>query len=660
MNQRIKISSFFLILIAVSAGLALWFGLTTTTTKEELFKICDAVGVFHSDFVREAADARRKQNVVTITDSEETLKEIVFHVEGMREAIIKLEDIYKKGKRRVPILKKVKKKFKSVVLAAYSSHGLAIDLIEVASKWPVMSLEEYLLLIDQIDRENIRASRSVMLPRILRLRKSLKKLSNESTSTAFITAAITTLVAASVCILFLLIHVSRENVLEIEAQNKLARQQAHEQMNSLSPALSLIEAVLEIDTAKELKELKPDLQMAHSLLRQVEEQHATRLSCYKLMRGRYRLQMDTFDLNAFMRDQISNEEAIAKAKDPHNNILFQTEIIPTNHQIYIRCDPYILQHITRNFLSNSRKYTTQGHIKFSFLGEKVHAKNTLLLFRIQDTGHGIAEDIAKRLFTTEITTGGNNGNGLGLPSCAIFCRAANGYAKLIDTKLADDAGNGGFSIFEFCIAGTICTKKATNHSPRSINNEDAFSQSSSSLTRSLHTQLPNCLCIAIVDDSYVNRRVLQMRLEKVASDSGCTNWSFFQFSTVEAAQPHLRENKSEFNLVTLDNDLSACGGRKSGTDAIQYLKSIQYKGMIVSCSGDAEISHVHLELGANCAWGKPLPSLEFMKIDLVRHFQPTSSSLFADSSKLNNHQEEYDRKFDNNEEDSECGPLNNI
>ncbi|MEO1498904.1 MAG: ATP-binding protein, partial [Planctomycetota bacterium] len=117
----------------------------------------------------------------------------------------------------------------------------------------------------------------------------------------------------------------------------------------------------------------------------------------------------------------------------------------------VKCDSYILSHVVSNLLSNARKYTSRGSIVLSFHGEV----NGKLVFRVADTGRGLPKAIRDRLFRTEVTTGDNRGTGLGLPSCGLFCKAAGGYARLVNTCLQDDGGHGGFTIFEFAVEGSV-------------------------------------------------------------------------------------------------------------------------------------------------------------------------------------------------------------
>jgi PAS domain S-box-containing protein len=82
---------------------------------------------------------------------------------------------------------------------------------------------------------------------------------------------------------------------------------------------------------------------------------------------------------------------------------------------FVNCDPLLLGEIYRNLISNAIKYTpTGGTVKV-----KIRLKNNELIFRVDDTGYGIPENLQDQVFTkffraSNIQRRDTSGTGLGL------------------------------------------------------------------------------------------------------------------------------------------------------------------------------------------------------------------------------------------------------
>lgn len=61
-------------------------------------------------------------------------------------------------------------------------------------------------------------------------------------------------------------------------------------------------------------------------------------------------------------------------------------------------DPGRVRQIITNLLTNSIKFTTQGHVRFSVVKEKETADSVEVKFVVADTGIGIQEDVRRKLF----------------------------------------------------------------------------------------------------------------------------------------------------------------------------------------------------------------------------------------------------------------------
>lgn len=379
------------------------------------------------------------------------------------------------------------------------------------------------------------------------------------------------------------VELTQERGQQIDAQERLARQQAHEQRNLFAPAIALLDSLLEGANFDE-----DDVRTALALLRDVEEIHQSRLDCFKILQGNYQLKGDTLDIVSFMRDRLTAEVLIARAHGS-NNVVFRAS--PDTDSLYVETDTYILTHIVSNLLSNARKHTWQGEILLAF----TEARNGVLVFQVKDTGLGIPKNMRAKLFSGVTTTTDSRGTGLGLPSCDLFARTAGGYIRLIHSKCASPMGR---TVFEFAVTGRILTTRASS---------DSVPES----------DLPVCRCV-VIDDSEMTRKGVIRRLQAV-SKTAKGPWLFEQYPTVEAAQPALVACKDPNTLVTLDDDLQSKGGHLTGEDAIKWLVSFQFPGIIVSATGDSP--EAHLRAGAHFAWGKPIASTRQVTADLQAFFK---------------------------------------
>lgn len=375
------------------------------------------------------------------------------------------------------------------------------------------------------------------------LRDALERVEDRARSSTLIS-----IILAFLACFCLLQRMRREAV--IDAQDMLAKQQAHETRNRYGVAISTISAYLDGE------DVRADMESSLELLKEVEHTHATRLMCYKLLRGTYTSKFTVFDLA-----RLRGRGAVVESPE-------------------VSCitDVTALEHILSNTLRNARKFS-DGVITLSFKG--VH--NGQLVFTVKDQGCGIPAAIRDKIFDQDAMTGLRRGTGLGLPSSALFCKAVGGYIKIKSTDCTHTE-------IEFALRG-----KLVDHTP--------------DLPRK--GLLPINSNVVIVDDSTMNRKVIERSLSKVQP-----TWTFAHFPTVEAALPTLLS----YDIVTMDENMQSRGGQRTGSDAITWLRGQGFKGLIVSSSGDAEIGKHHMAIGADIAWGKPIPRVDAIINDLQTYY----------------------------------------
>lgn len=101
-------------------------------------------------------------------------------------------------------------------------------------------------------------------------------------------------------------------------------------------------------------------------------------------------------------------------------------------------DPGRVRQIITNLLTNSIKFTNEGHVRFSVVKERETADSVEVRFTVEDTGIGIQEDVRKRLFQPfsqgdASTARRFGGTGLGLTICKNLLDLMRGRITLRST-----------------------------------------------------------------------------------------------------------------------------------------------------------------------------------------------------------------------------------
>jgi len=216
---------------------------------------------------------------------------------------------------------------------------------------------------------------------------------------------------------------------------------------------------------------------------------------------------------------------------------------------------------------------------------------------------------------------------LGLPSCRLFCLAANGDISLFSTRLQDDKGNNGYTQFNFSVAGKIIRIDTKVSEERDVSNNNNFrlnTQSSSSIfdieirrssselkmklrqesakskieesSQILETStnindplpittnnnnIPDICTIVVIDDSALNRSCLIRRIQKVQKELGANQWEYKNFENFEDAMPALRKihQGKQQCIVTIDEQMASSGGVMTGLNGTCWLiNDLKFQG----------------------------------------------------------------------------------
>mmetsp|Transcript_5901 Transcript_5901/g.15350 ORF Transcript_5901/g.15350 Transcript_5901/m.15350 type:complete len:555 (+) Transcript_5901:1-1665(+) len=419
---------------------------------------------------------------------------------------------------------------------------------------------------------------------------------------------------------------------ELEVQKKVLSQFCHEARNKYTPAAAQLEHILTL-TSKPAEEIKSELCTLHeeivmslALLNEADMLISTRLNLYKLYSGNYDTKNNTQIVNAeeLLRSRTNSAAAVASKA-----VEFRVGL-PTGFkkgELTIQIDTYVFQHIANNFLSNARKHTKSGHVTFRFIGEKMG----MLHFAVIDSGFGIPSHIASRLFREEVTTGSERGVGLGLVSCKKIAEAVDGEVWLHETRVCSIETPNGGTEFRFCLPGKVVGGSEDTPSKQQQQQQQQHvgpapidtihlevteqAPAEGVVHNNVASYLPDC-DVFVVEDSELIRRTIIAKLRKIAATSNC-NWRFFEHSTVESILPAIPEfiHRKDV-IVTVDENLDSQGGMVKGSMLISTLKSRKFQGILVSASGDVATAMQHRELGADLAWGKPLPKNAALLHDL--------------------------------------------
>lgn len=139
----------------------------------------------------------------------------------------------------------------------------------------------------------------------------------------------------------------------------------------------------------------------------------------KVESGRLDIEEVQFSLSVIVKDVSKMLSFAAERK----NLAFESDIAgDISNDLVVIGDPGRVRQIITNLLTNSIKFTNQGHVKFSVEKEKETRDSFVVKFTVEDTGIGIEEDVRKKLFQPfsqgdASTARRFGGTGLGLTIC---------------------------------------------------------------------------------------------------------------------------------------------------------------------------------------------------------------------------------------------------
>ncbi|AZQ65269.1 response regulator [Flammeovirga pectinis] len=110
-----------------------------------------------------------------------------------------------------------------------------------------------------------------------------------------------------------------------------------------------------------------------------------------------KLEIEFIEFN--LKDKIAQFMTALEIKASEKNILLLHEWKPEVHE-YILGDPYRLNQVLTNLVSNAIKFTTDGEVKLTVELDRIDEENNVqyLNIKVKDTGEGISEEKHKSIF----------------------------------------------------------------------------------------------------------------------------------------------------------------------------------------------------------------------------------------------------------------------
>ncbi|KAK1755331.1 putative signal transduction histidine-protein kinase [Echria macrotheca] len=167
---------------------------------------------------------------------------------------------------------------------------------------------------------------------------------------------------------------------------------SHEIRTPISGVIGNAELLLDVGLEEEQRELAENIYRSGNALLTVINDI---LDISKVESGRLDIEEVQFSLSVVIQEVNSMLGFAAQRK----NLEFKADIAPgIQSDMVVMGDPGRVKQIITNLLTNSIKFTNEGHVKFSVERERETAEILEIKFAVEDSGIGIEEEVRKRLF----------------------------------------------------------------------------------------------------------------------------------------------------------------------------------------------------------------------------------------------------------------------
>ena len=389
---------------------------------------------------------------------------------------------------------------------------------------------------------------------------------------------------------------------------------SHELKTPLNGIIGLTEGIVNNKAGSLDKELSEDLFLVNSSAKRLSNIVNDMMTYSQLKNNEVVLYRKPVNISNVAEMVIKFSRIYQDNKD----VIFTNEI--DKNAPYVYGDEDRIQEILYNLLSNAIKFTHEGNIKLSYA-----VKNSFIEICVSDTGIGIPEQKLLKIFNRYMQVDGISekygGNGVGLYITKELIQIQGGTIKVSSV-----IGKGSKFIFTI----PLCTKENLKTNPKESNYDKNNEQTGEALSSefSKHLELkPNLISISkehgrkiinqninstrtdkfkilIVDDEYVNRKVLKNYL---SNDT---------FEVLEASSGSealmIVEKNANLDLVILDMMMPDILGYKV-CEIIREKQSI-FELPVLIMTADSSVEHLvnSFECGANDYLRKPFNMHELL------------------------------------------------
>ncbi|KAF2459882.1 hypothetical protein BDY21DRAFT_281127, partial [Lineolata rhizophorae] len=167
---------------------------------------------------------------------------------------------------------------------------------------------------------------------------------------------------------------------------------SHEIRTPIAGVIGMAELLLDTQLDAEQRECAENVQRsANALLTVINDI----LDLSKVESGRLDVEEVQFSISVVLRDVNKMLSFAASRK----NLAYESDVQPeVESDLRVMGDPGRLRQILTNILTNSIKFTSEGHVKLSATIIDESKETVTVQFVIEDTGIGIAEEVRPRLF----------------------------------------------------------------------------------------------------------------------------------------------------------------------------------------------------------------------------------------------------------------------
>lgn len=167
---------------------------------------------------------------------------------------------------------------------------------------------------------------------------------------------------------------------------------SHEIRTPIAGVIGMSELLLDMSLNEEQKDCAENIQRsANALLTVINDI----LDFSKVESGRLDVEEVQFSLSVVLQDVNKMMSFAAQRK----NIVYESSIEPqVERDLRVMGDPGRLRQILTNVLTNSIKFTSEGHVRLAVSITTETKETVTVRFVVEDTGIGIEEEVRKRLF----------------------------------------------------------------------------------------------------------------------------------------------------------------------------------------------------------------------------------------------------------------------